>query len=104
MKLIGSPEPEGPPTWEEYLGLQGSLWWYDAPYGIVSRQEAFGHPNLIPVTPHGFALVALHEQGVPLQSLKRKPGGPCLTSMVEGASSIWVTVAPRYRSVCSRSR
>jgi hypothetical protein len=76
-------EVDGPPGREEYIGQQGSLWWYVAAPGVVSRQEtATGPIDQIHVTRRSYRV-----------------GGPCLTSMVEGTESIWVTVA----SVCSRS-
>jgi serine/threonine-protein kinase len=94
-------ESDGPPSKEEYVApQQGSLWWYDAPFGVVSRQEkGNGHTDRIPVTRHGSVDIPLYEHGVPLHLLKR---GPCLTSMVEGAESIWVTVAPLHGSHCTR--
>jgi hypothetical protein len=95
----------GPPGREEYLGQQGSLWWYDSPYGVVSRQEGFfGRIHRIPVTRFGGALLDRypawrhHDHGPILP----KGGGPCLTSMVEGVESYWVTVAPLHGSRCTR--
>jgi hypothetical protein len=79
-------EVDGPPGHQENIGEQGSLWWYDWPTGVVSRQEvAGGHIQRIPVTRSRLA-----------------DREPCLTSMVEGIASIWVTVAPSNRSTCSR--
>jgi hypothetical protein len=93
-----------PPGREEYLGQQGSLWWYDAPMGIVSRQEWVNlHLDRVPVTRFGDTWLDRHpawlhhdHAGLP------KGGGPCLTSMVEGVLSIWVTVAPLHGSRCTR--
>jgi len=94
----GPPEADGPPRWEEYLGEFGSLWWYDSPYGVVSRQEKPNGPvDHIPVTRHGFAVLALFKQ-----HHSYKPGGPCITSMAKVAGSIWVTVAPLHGSHCTR--
>jgi hypothetical protein len=93
-----------PPGREESLAVQGSLWWYDAPMGIVSRQEKdHGGINRVSVTRFGDAWLDRHptwrhhdHAGLP------KGGGPCLTSMVEGVESIWVTVAPLHGSRCTR--
>src|SRR5262249_29982029 len=71
-------ESDGPPWWEEYEGQLDALWWYDQPYGYVSRQEGSnGKIKAIRVT-----------------RTRAKNGGPCLTSMAEAAGSMWVTVAP----------
>jgi len=79
-------EIDGRPRWEENEGWQGSLWWYDLRYGGVYREEtANGPTRTIRVT----------------QSWPRS-GGPCLTSMAVGTSSLWVTVAPSVSHVCKR--
>jgi serine/threonine protein kinase len=76
----------GPPGHEENIGELGSLWWYDWPSGDVNRQEIAGGPTItIPVTR-------------PLPAA----GGACLTSMAQGAGSIWVTVAPSVGHTCVR--
>jgi hypothetical protein len=95
----------GPPGREEYLGQQGSLWWYDAPMGIVSRQEKDNGPiDRITVTRFGGAWLDHHPRWRhhDLAGILPKGGGPCLTSMVEGVESIWVTVAPLHGSRCTR--
>jgi hypothetical protein len=80
------PEQDGPPSWEENEGWQGSLWWYHQPDGVVMRQETAGGPmNHIQVT-----------RSVPRQ------GGPCITSMTVASASLWVTVAPSRHHTCSR--
>jgi predicted Ser/Thr protein kinase len=94
-----------PPGREEYLGQQGSLWWYDMPMGIVSRQQlASGHLDRVPVTRFGSTWLDHHQAWLhrDLPHISPKGGGPCLTSMVEGVESIWVTVAPRHGSHCTR--
>jgi serine/threonine protein kinase len=94
-----------PPGREEYLGQQGSLWWYDAPMGIVSRQEKDNGPiDRITVTRFGGAWLDHHPswRHQDLAGILPKGGGPCLTSMVEGVESIWVTVAPLHGSHCAR--
>jgi hypothetical protein len=96
----------GPPGREEYLGQQGSLWWYDTAFGIVSRQQTdFGPIDRITVTRFGGAWLDRHpawrhhDHGL---IAPPKGAGPCLTSMVEGVESIWVTVAPLHGSRCTR--
>src|SRR5262249_31399021 len=74
----GPPEAPGPPRWEEYLGELGPLWWYDQPYGYVSRQE---NGNVKP-------------KEIEVTRTYAKNGGPCITSFAKAAGSIWVTVAP----------
>ena len=93
----GYAESDGAPGQEEYEGTLGWLWWYDSPYGVVSRQEDDNTPvDQIPVTRHGVAAIALYKHHV------LSPGGPCLTSIAEAAASIWVTVAPLHGSRCTR--
>jgi hypothetical protein len=94
-----------PPGREEYLGKEGSLWWYDLPMGIVSRQQtASGWLDRVPVTRFGSTWLDRHRAWLhrDLPHISPKGGGPCLTSMVEGVESIWVTVAPRHGSRCTR--
>jgi DNA-binding beta-propeller fold protein YncE len=93
-----------PPGREEYLGQQGSLWWYDAPMGIVSRQEWVNlHLDRVPVTRFGDTWLQRHPAWLHRDHAGNpKGGGPCLTSMVEGVESIWVTVAPLHGAHCTR--
>jgi DNA-binding beta-propeller fold protein YncE len=93
-----------PPGREEYLGQQGSLWWYDAPMGIVSRQEWVNlHLDRVPVTRFGDTWLHRHPTWLHHDHAGNpEGGGPCLTSMVEGVESIWVTVAPLHGSRCTR--
>ena len=97
LHVDGHETGDGPPSWEEYEGTLGWLWWYDAPYGVVSRQEGPSTPvDQIPVTRHGVVAIARYKHHV------LSPGGPCLTSMAVAAASIWVTVAPLHGSHCTR--
>jgi hypothetical protein len=67
--------PYGPPSSEEYTGVD-ALWWYDWDNGVVSRQQAEnGHVTDIQVASDATA-------------------GPCLTSITTGSASVWVTAAP----------
>jgi YVTN family beta-propeller protein len=75
------------PNWGETVGGFGTAWYVDWPTGSLYRQYALSEPTypriaVVADTPYG--------------------GGPCLTSMAIGASSVWVTVAPSVGFTCSR--
>jgi hypothetical protein len=75
-----------PPGQDENEGQLGSLWWYDWPTGTVNRQETFNG-----------AIRHIH-----VTRFRPVAGGPCLTSMTVAAGTLWVTLAPSVRSVCTR--
>jgi hypothetical protein len=74
------------PSWGEDLGGFGSDWWDDSPTGSVYRQWSPGGPT------RRIAVVKNPPVG----------GGPCLTSIVNGAGSFWVTVGPSVNYACIR--
>ena len=78
--------PVGPPDWEEDQGQLAALWWYHQPDGTVNRQEQQNGTEI----------------HIPVARMPPAKGGPCLTSIVAGAGSIWVTAAPSSRGVCKR--
>jgi hypothetical protein len=67
--------PYGPPSSEEYTGVE-ALWWYDWDNGLVERQQ----------TENGHV--------TDIQAVSDAAAGPCLTSITTGSGSVWVTAAP----------
>src|SRR5215472_14030934 len=75
---IGGMGIYGSPYSSENVGQFGALWWYDMPTGTVNRQESVDGPSRTIRVTRSFP----------------RAGGACLSSIVGGAGSIWVTVAP----------